>query len=262
MRKLASLAVLPFAIPFALAQGEASVAHLFEAANFIIALACIILAFLIVRHTGKLLGKAFIYITASIFIFGAIRFFIFLSEGIEIVMLHDTTIMLWWHFLFYAAVAAFITGLLALKSYDNMSRDILDRSTVTALVIYALLVIALFATAIPLDGHVDALFAGTHLDSSGAIHLIAFLLIGVAWTLLLSLRSSFGKTITSAVGPFLSGLAGYGLVHLWELLTESWMIIPVDHVIIELVESVLTLEALVAFLVAIWMIKRAIPRTN
>jgi hypothetical protein len=234
----------------------------FDTANLLVAIACIITSLVIVKKTGKILGRAFVYITASIFVFGSIRFFLYLATVSRQIPISDPTFNLWWHFLFYTAAGVFIGALISLKSSatkPNLS-NVFDAKTVVSLVVLLAWVIVIFMTALPLDGTAQALFAGTLWDTSGLIHIIAFIIIGYAWTLLLSLKTLFGKTVTSAVTPFLVGLAFFGLVHLWELLNESWKLIPVAPGVGEFVESVLTLIALASFLKAVWSVRKAIPQ--
>lgn len=255
--------IMSLLVPSALAQEqENEAAEIFEQAmiwlNFAAAIACVVVAFATVNRAGSILGRAYVLITASLLFFVGIRIFFFLTENTSVMEVSEATHAVWWHVMFYSATGLFLASLHALKSLKKEHGA--DAGTLMAFFLLGGWLVLLFSLAAPLDAWTAGWFANTSWDKSGIIHFIAFAFIAYTWLVLLSLRKTFGKVITAASSSFLVSLAFFGLVHLWELLGESWGVLPFTHEVIELVEGPLFLVALVAFLFALLRIRSALPK--
>ncbi|MBI4145613.1 hypothetical protein HY493_05420 [Candidatus Woesearchaeota archaeon] len=264
LRQLFLAVTLAFLLaPLALAhEGESEAAELFENAmvwlNFAAAVACVIVAFATMNRAGSILGRAYVFITASILFFTGIRLFFFLTESTSVIAVTEATRAVWWHIMFYTATGLFLAALNALRTFRKVERT--DMTTLATFFALGGWLVLLFALAMPLDSWTAGWFEATLWDRSGIIHFIAFAFIAYTWWMLLSLRKTFGKVVTAASASFLVSLAFFGFVHLWELLGESWNVLPFSSEVIELVEGPLFLVALIAFLAALWRIRSALPK--
>ena len=79
-------------------------------------------------------------------------------------------------------------------------------------------------------------FKDTFWDTSGSMHFVAFTFAGLVAYYLNGIRRRFPGSVGSISAPMLISVGLLSSIHLWELLTESWKIIPVTGDLGEFVE--------------------------
>ncbi len=189
-------------------------------------------------------AEAFVYYAAASLLLALMKVFLHLAEA-HTLPIGEATAAIGWHILFYLSMGMFISGTTALirvgRSDTGSSRSF-SRIIVRGVTPVAIGVVA-FAVSVLVDPLVDHWFAGSILDRVGLVHFLAFVMsVGVVRAMA-RLREETGTYLGSIVTPMNWAVLFLGLVHLWELITESWQALPVPEEIIEPVEVLLTLPA-------------------
>ena len=219
----------------------------------------IVTTFQITKRISNLFKRPFIYFTISIFFFSIMRIFYYLNEtlGLEV---SGIMITLWWHLIFYISMGIFLMGLILMETSTlslSQKSSILNIKDKIIFGVITIISIILFITFFSLPEQVNSLIERTLLDHrNGFIHFLAFIIGGLVVAALIDTKKKFGKTITSSFIPFLLAISFISLVHVWELLTESYHIINIAGSIIEPVEDVLTIISMSSFLIAYLKIKK------
>lgn len=256
--KLPLLSMFIILAPAVVAFDAAETAVLtLDALNFLAAILCIIFALGIVTRTGAVLGRAFVFITASLFFFGAIRVFFYVAEQLAV---SDTTVIVGWHFLFYVAAALLIAALQSLKSFGSgfTKEKLISPMMVVLFTALTLIGVAILLSIGSLDESITLYYGAASLHHFGLEHFIAFIMMAYTTYLIVSVKHLFGKTVTNAVAPMLAATVSFTLLHVWELLTENWGVLAVPETIIEPVEGVFFLIAMLSMLIATWQIRKGV----
>jgi len=132
------------------------------------------------------------------------------------------------------------------------------RSDLIILIILGILSLVFFFGAEPLDSWFLSWFKGSFADEIGLQHFIAFIFTifvsaKLIWVRFFIVRKSYDKKIVDALfGGFFIFLFLMGLVHFWELLTESWKILVFSESFIETVEQIFWLPASIFLFYGLW----------
>ena len=225
-----------------------------QGVNSGLALFIVIAGILVVIQAGRILSGSFLWLTISIFYFGAISVFFLLAEFMHVIAIEDISVALAWHFMFYIATSLFIVALRRLQAFGQTHKQMDESRTAFIFFLLGGVLVAIFFSVKMLDPWL-ARYEGTFWDTFGLIHFVAATFIGYTAMQLFRLRKSFGRVITAAVKPFIVSLIAFTLVHAWELLAESWKVVDIGEAG-EVLESVLYFIAITAMLYAVWQIKR------
>ena len=174
------------------------------------------------------------------------------------ISVHDDTLEMWWHLIFFLAMFSCIFGGKILSSEDS-GRD--PHNSVLSLklwgVLASLLTAAVFLTAEWLDEPFLAVFQETIWDTFGAQHFVAFVVAALA-LLHISVsvgsdRSNDGTHLVARMKlPLMTTYGLFSLDHFWELLTEAWEIFVLSEEVIERAEQIIVLPAFLVLAYASW----------
>lgn len=249
MNRHAVLAVMFIALlPFVHAEEGTSPAV--EGIIALLFLGTLLLSALMVRRFGtSVYGAPFIHILTGIILLGLIQLLFALAGGLD-----ESTLMLWWHLLFYLAMSSFLAALNRIRSTERGipegfgTRDWLLMGT---LLVAATVLLLLARAANP---WVESWLPDSLADRSGLFHFLAFTFAGVLASRMLWMRLHRDHT-GAPVEAFAMGFAGalilLAFIHLWELLTESWKVIMVSNEVIEAAERVIWVGVFLALLVGL-----------
>lgn len=199
------------------------------------------------------LGKVFGHFLTVIVLLAGIRLLFFLVDS-HILLIEDATLMFIWHLMFYESIGVMILVNRSLISLLGQAKLI----NPWALGSVSLMVMALlFLLAKPLDPWVTQHIAGTWWMRSGIFHFVAMLFAGVAAWGLYQIKQKFASSVGRIVWPLLIAISILSVVHLWELLTESWMLIRVTDEFGEFVERYLWIAVYFFVAYAFWAVRRA-----
>ncbi len=217
---------------------------------FLLLALAFIMGLYVVKSVGKgAINVTFISFTFGIFFTGLSRLFMYLTD-INIYSLEEVTHHIWWHLLFYFSLLSFIWGGLRLKEISVKMEGVrLRDGLVWGSMVF--LGVIIFVVAQPLEIVLGPALKGTIIETWGLYHFVAFALAAVAATYLFYIKTNWGKILNVSVTPILIFLLLMSLQHLWELLTESWKILSLESYIIERVELVIVLCALVFLNIAV-----------
>jgi len=230
--------------------------------NLVVAFAALVsILFLVKGYGGSAVGTVLAYFSVFTFLLVAIRFF-FMMETFGFVVIDDMTDMLIWHLLFYLAVVAFSMAATSLLSLITPGHT--PPSTRTALW-FAVFAVAYSVVVISVAPLVDeawvSSFGGSWADHSGIFHIIALIMSWYIGFQMMTLRKKYGSSFASLALPLITCITALGLVHLWELLNESWKVIVVSKEIGGLGESIIWIPALFAIYYAFVRLKRLTSST-
>ena len=208
-------------------------------------LACIaiaILALIIKQFGSSAISFVFGYFMIGTALVALARLFILLSS-FGVLDISSETLNLGWHLLFFLSM---ITFFIAGKNFSKLGSDTETTEGSASVIgwglacgIFTLLV---FVLAPSIDEPFTTRFAGSIADTSGLMHLIAFILGSVA-AFYLFYRSKMGKITALLATPYLISLGLFGLNHAWELMFESWHIVNVTDSTGERIEQFFVLPA-------------------
>jgi hypothetical protein len=107
-----------------------------------------------------------------------------------------------------------------------------------------LFTVLIFVVLTMIDADIAHSYGGSLFDRSGMIHVIAFQLAALAAAYLyITIRQ---KHVSSLVAiPFFLTFGMWSAVHVWELLVESWHVLPISQ------ESAVAIEQLISFVGAL-----------
>ncbi|MBI2084521.1 MAG: hypothetical protein HYT70_02825 [Candidatus Aenigmarchaeota archaeon] len=236
---------------FAFAQEEESFGTeaILQVIIYVLSFVAIVYAF----NTIGIIGSVLVYIIFAIVFFSTI-YILHLAINFFGIELGEFTLDVWAHLLFYSGMLLFAGASRKISKYNT--DPMLSPRDITILGISAAWWVALIALIIPLNPFVN-LYAGTLIDTSGAIHFIAFGIALYAAVQVNNMKKIVGKLISNSIIYFLISIVFLGLIHLWELLTESWKVISLPDTVIESTELVLFTIAMISFILAFRSIKKA-----
>jgi len=213
------VAILLFTLSVAFQGTKAGVAigTSFLVFVIILAITTCFFAFRIIKVYGRIVGNAVIYLVLAIFSFSAIypyQFFLILS-GVET----GFTIVLWEHLIFYIGMVLFFTAVNKINKHDSnpIKKGILSQKDKINIGIFVMIFFFLVILVIPLSPYSSSL-AGTFIDTSQMLHIIAFVLAFFVAREVNKMKSSVGKTLSSSVGSLFLAILFLGLIHFWETL--------------------------------------------
>lgn len=220
-----------------------TIQHGLDILNMIVAaVAVTILLMVISQYGASEISVIFRYFVVGTLALAGCRLFILLGNA-GILKIGNDTIDLGWHILFYLAmITFFIAGKNMIRLSNDEQKPGSSKRALIWEIISALIVLAVFFGATTIDAPYTAMFDGTWAQSFGLIHFIAFVLGGLA-AFYLFYRAKLGNITTLLAVPFLITFGLFAGNHLWELLHESWKIIPTPDGVGELVEQLFVVPA-------------------
>ena len=203
-------------------------------------LAIVVIMGSIQKFQGSTFGHILLYFTFGTFLLTLIRLFLMLNE-VAILPLSDETSTMGWHIIFYCAAICFLGGMQKLYRYtkDNNSQVNSRNASILGMILTGL-GITVLATSHLYDNTYVKLLRFNNLYILGLHHFIAFLFAGFIAVYLWKAKKQSPK-FTLIINSFLWAFIFLSLVHVWELLTESWHVIPLGSDLIEHIEQLITL---------------------
>lgn len=213
----------------------------------------------IIRHyRTSIVGRPFIYILTGLTFLASSRIYIILYN-LHAYELDETTLHFGWHIMYFTGMIAF---LISINNFDKRRHDseLQGFKKNDLLVVLFLSIINILAYILTIS-HNKALsnnYVKSIFDKTGSVHFIAFILAGYLAIKLIKIRATstndeLGRLLVSFIPFFLIFLSLMTLNHFWELLTENWGILSLNHEFIETVEQVFWLPG---FLVTFVGLKR------
>ena len=241
--------------------GEGALLMSLEAANITLAVVATMLFASVARRLGTSReGIAIGYLMTGIALLGITRVFYIVADR-GVISVHDDTLELWWHLIFYLSMVMFICGGKALSSVPAErvgleSFRLLRRWQVISVALTA----AVFLSAEALDQPFVSAFDGTLWDRLGVQHFVALVLAALA-ALQMTATSGGGAGIVdhdivpSIRIPLVVTLSLFSLDHLWELLAETWELFIAPETLIERTEQLIVFPAIMAATYAGWRLR-------
>lgn len=206
----------------------------------------------IIRRSGSssiaILARYFL--TETIVLAG-IRAYFFLADSGRIIV-DEMTIMVVWHLLFYIAISIFLGAVYMLLGLVNVASRKLSLSTYWMLTIIAVILGVLSIWFPP------RIMEGSWIETTGIMHVVAFVFAGAVAMYLLRIHIQFVSTIGNIANPLLIAIALLSLIHLWELVTESWQLVSLSGATIEYVEMLLWVPVYTSFFIAFRTFSRSV----
>ena len=207
---------------------------------------------LIYDYKKASVGVLLIYFLNGTLLLGLIRLFLALV-ALQVIKIDDSTAMVIWHLMFYVAIGLFVlaTRILVKIVGQTEYKEPLSR----ALLVFCLSIFVfglLFVTAPSFDKLVVATFKDTFWDRVGLPHFIAFGFAGLVSYYLLQVQQKFEGNIKAIAFPLLFSIGTLSIIHLWELLNESWGVIKVSEDFGEGVEMYLWIPVYLLTFYAFW----------
>ena len=234
-------------------------ALIFEILIFSLIITALFLCFQLIRTIAKgVMNVIFWSFTLGIFLFGASRLLLLLADS-GVYQLHEVTLHIWWHIIFYLGVLSFIWGGMRLTEIAKSQTPVgFSQKDKIIFAVFLLITAGIFVIAMPLEATFTPLLVDSPIDKLGLHHGIAVILGLVAAFYLFTLKSTWGKLLTVGIMPIIAFLALIGLQHLWEFLAESLKVIVLPDATIEFVEQLIVIPALLFFNFALLRILKVI----
>ncbi len=220
-------------------------------------LSAFFVTFLAVRRFGKsALGSIFSYILIGTGIFFAIT--VFQQLGNDFFRISPESMSLWWHLMFFMALASFyyglklLVGLGAAETESNKGLKI-GVEKIWAIVALAILVGVFFSANFFEYGVLS--YTNSSLGQMGFHHFVAVLLSGMVGSYLLLAKKDLGQIGKAVASPMIAAIWILSLQHFWELLVESWHIVPISGHNSEGVEQIFFIAVAVSLLYAAFRLK-------
>lgn len=204
------------------------------------------------------IGDFLVYSFAGVLFLGIIRLF-FAAADYKLIHLEEDTLMICWHIMFYLTMTLFLVATRALVTVldiNNPPKSKFNPFYLSSLAGIGIVLLFYFSPAV--EKNITPLFEGTWLDKTGLMHFIAFAYAGGVAHYLLGIRKKFFGSIGSVSVPLLISVALLSLIHLWELLAESWHLISLPGEMVETAESILWVPVFLFVLVAYWKLKKTL----
>lgn len=207
----------------------------------------VVLALNIRDFWGTPTAEVFVYYGTASFLLGLIAVFMHLSLA-HAIPVGGASRTLGWHLMFYLSMGMFMAGTTALLRLDKPNGPVRRfAEAVRRGFIPAAVGVVVFFAAMAADAWATRTFGGSLVDRIGIVHFIAFALCLGVVRAMRTLRTQLSSYLASIAGPLTKAVLIFGLVHLWELLSESWRVIGLPGELGEALE--LTLIACATVLV-------------
>lgn len=200
----------------------------------------------VVKEIGPgALNVSFVSFSTGILLIGLSRLFLFMSDQ-GIYRLEDADLHIWWHLIFYFGLLCFIWGGMRLKQISSSNQPTgFGMNDKLLLGFLTLMSLVIFFIAQPLEQTLSPVLVGSFVDKLGIHHFIAVTLAVIVAFYMYYIKNNWGKMLSVSVTPIMVFLCLMGMQHLWELLTESWKVIPVTTEWGEQVEQFIVIPALI-----------------
>ncbi|OLS28205.1 MAG: hypothetical protein HeimC2_08600 [Candidatus Heimdallarchaeota archaeon LC_2] len=193
-------------------------------------------------YRTSIIGRPFIYILIGLTFLAASRIYILLFN-LHIYELDETTLQFGWHIMYFSGM---ITFLISINNFDKRRYDDelqgFQKNDLLVILFLSIINILTYFFTISHNKVISNILVGSIFDKTGSVHFIAFILTGyLAFKLLkiktTSTKDELGRLLVSFIPFFLIFLSLMTLNHFWELITESWGILGLNHDVIETVEQ-------------------------
>lgn len=209
------------------------------------------------NHKKSLVGNLLIYSFAATIFLGLIRVLFFVVDS-GYLRVGETTLMICWHIMFYLTISTFLTATRTLVKIINVNTQQRLGNPYLITVGIGALVLLIFPLAYHIDSRLSPLFMDSLYDRSGLLHFIAFAFAALAGYDLNIIRKKFTGNIGVISLPLTISLAFLSIMHLWELLVESWKIIHVSGEFGEHIEKILWIPVFTFIFCAFFLLKRSV----
>ncbi len=241
-------------------KGSENTANFIEGLIILFIVTSIVLcANIVKKFKTSLFGTPFVYILMGLFLMGIIRL-IFVFNEFKIFSLHEESLVILWHMVFYTSSTSFFIALDKIKKTAKGNMTSFTRKDSIILAVLLVSSVTIFALAQPLNEWIVSWFR----DELGIQHFIAFAFAGLLASRLLWIKINkkySGELISAIIPSFIIFLSLMSFVHFWELLTESWKIIHVPGATIELVEQIIWVPAFAIMSYGILQVNLVIKKT-
>lgn len=196
------------------------------------------------KHSKSTFGKILLY-----FIFGTIiltlgRLFI-MTTMVNIFTLKEEVIDIVWHYTFYFAIFLFFIGIQKLHHLTAGNPVTVSAKAAYGMGIASCVISAAIIFTAPGSATLyEQLSKNPMIEQYGFQHVLSFVLAGATTFFLWRIqqkKTDFRPIITS----FLVAFIFLALVHFWELLTETWQLIPAEENILILIRELLSLPTFI-----------------
>ena len=224
----------------------------------LICISIYLIATLILKYRNSLISIFLIYSFEAIAFLAAIRL-LFAFDEWKMIDISETTLMICWHLLFYLSIGIFLMAtraLLNVVDVKTQSFSLVKTFLITFLFSSGILLVFLSFTFI--DKNISPIMEGSLIDKWGLLHFVAFIFALVASIDLFKIKNKYKGTIGSISGPLIVTLVILSLIHFWELLVESWMIVKVSLEFGESIEGILWIPVFVTIAYGYFRLKKAL----
>lgn len=206
------------------------------------------------QNWGTSLGSVFTSFFIAIVLLSGIRLFFFFTD-FHFINIDEVTTMTIWHLMFYETIGMIIIVNKNLLSLVDTTVKAINMSYLNILAL--IFMITLFFIAKPADHWIVSHIEGTFWDMFGMFHFVAFVFAGVVASSLFVIRRKFASSIGAIANPLLVSVATLSIIHLWELLNESWKVIHVTDEVGEGVERILWIPVYFFVAYAFWIARKS-----
>ncbi len=188
---------------------------------------------------------SFYFLAFALFLILLARLFLFMFSEIMPV-LSDVTLHVWWHLISSCALGSMIwAGYRQSRAISTSKFDGFGAKDAVFMVVALIVSLLTFFVATPWEPVLAEFLVGSSIDQIGVHHFVVMALGFVTSLYVLQLRSFWLNTMFVPTVIFLSSI---GVQHLWELFTESWVLITLTTATIETTEQVMVLVGLVGII--------------
>lgn len=199
-----------------------------------------------IKEFGKsTLGAAQIYLLNGIIVQGSVITIYSLTDA-NIYNIHDVTVMTLWHIMFSYSVILFFASSIILKSLANVNSSKSSyKNAIYYLYFSTILCISVIIAAPYTDNFFVKYVQPTTFSQDGYFHIFAFIMSVISVIYLHQIRKKY-TVIRSVTSHLYIVLASLALIHLWELLIESWKWIILSADIIQLCDRMLWIPVFIS----------------
>lgn len=219
--------------------------ELFEAINYLLGIIAFVCSLYIVRKTRQMsLSVPFVYFSSgTLLLILSLLFFKFNELGIY--HLSEITLQIWEHFIIYLSLISFILGGIRFKQVCADASNKLALIDKLVLILLILSGIAIFIVANHYEIYLFPLFHDSVIERFGLHHFTVFLLAVISAFYINYVKKDWSAVLSVSSRNFLAFLVLIGIIHFWELVTESLKWISFSEANIELIEGLIMAFALI-----------------
>lgn len=222
-----------------------------------ISIALVILVPLVIKYHHSLVGNFLTYLLTGTFLLGFIRLFFYLVEN-KYLALDEITVMMGWHLMFYnvSTILLIATSELS-KTVDISKSSVLNNKTILYSLVAVFIAFSILISTPFMDKYVSPIFENSFWDKLGTAHFIAFIYAGYISKYLFTIRSKFSGSLGSVAMPLFISMLLLSVMHLIELFSESWKVIPLGETG-ELLEEIIWIPTYLCLAIGAWKLKKAL----